>query len=103
METLNTSKKPTTNKIALNLDGGTEVLVEGFIAPIEYTQYNYHVEWNALATLRVAEPEKRYSVSVFQSFLHQNQFLLATSGVLVKRVCWNCSSNFISIQVLICT
>ena len=69
METLNTSKKPTTNKIALNLDGGTEVLVEGFIAPIEYTQYNYHVEWNALATLRVAEPEKRYSVSVFQSFL----------------------------------
>ena len=57
----------TNNKIALNLDGTSEVLVE-FIAPIEYTQYG-HVEWDELANLRVAEPEKRYPTSVFHAFL----------------------------------
>ena len=35
METLNTYKKSTTNKIAFNLDGNAEVSVKGFIAPIE--------------------------------------------------------------------
>ena len=59
----------TNNKIALNLDGTSEVLVEGFIAPIEYTQYGFHVEWDELANLRVAEPEKRYPTSVFHAFL----------------------------------
>ena len=59
----------TFNKIALNLDGDADVSVKGFIAPIEYTQYNFHVEWDELANLRVAEPEKRYPASVFQSFL----------------------------------
>ena len=59
----------TNNKIALNLDGTPEVLVEGFIAPIEYTQYGFHVEWDELANLRVAEPEKRYPTSVFHAFL----------------------------------
>ena len=57
------------NKITLNLDGNAEVNVKGFIAPIEYTQYNYHVEWDELANLRVAEPEKQYPASVFQAFL----------------------------------
>ena len=57
------------NKIMLNLDGDTEVNVKGFIAPIEYTQYNFHVEWDELANLRVAEPEKQYPASVFQGFL----------------------------------
>ena len=57
------------NKITLNLGGDTEVNVKGFIAPIEYTQYNYHVEWDELANLRVAEPEKQYPASVFQAFL----------------------------------
>ena len=57
------------NKITLNLESNSEVLVKGFIAPIEYTQYNFHVEWDALANLRVAEPEKRYMASVFQAFL----------------------------------
>lgn len=32
------------SKITLNLDGDAEVNVKGFIAPIEYTQYNFHVE-----------------------------------------------------------
>ena len=59
----------THNKITLSLDGVSEVLVEGFIAPIEYTQYNFHVEWDALANLQVAEPEKRYPASVFRAFL----------------------------------
>ena len=48
------------NKISLNLDGNTEVNVKGFITPIEYTQYNFHVEWDELANFRVAEPEKQY-------------------------------------------
>ncbi len=32
------------NKIALNLDRDAQVSVTGFIAPIEYTQRNYHVD-----------------------------------------------------------
>ena len=57
------------NKIHLKLNGDAEVSVKGFIAPIEYTQYNYHVKWDELANLRVAEPEKQYTASVFQAFL----------------------------------
>ena len=57
------------NKITLNLNDASEVLVKGFIAPIEYTQYGFHVEWDELANLRVAEPEKRYPTSVFHAFL----------------------------------
>ena len=59
----------TFNKITLNLDDDAEVSVKGFIAPIEYTQYNYHVKWDELANLQVAEPEKQYPASVFQAFL----------------------------------
>ena len=57
------------HKIMLNLDGDVEVSVKGFIAPIEYTIGGFHKEWDALANLRVAEPEKQHPVSVFQSFL----------------------------------
>ena len=57
------------NKIALNLDSHTEVPVKGFIAPIEYTRSNFHVDWEALANLSAAEPDKQHPVSVFQSFL----------------------------------
>ena len=57
------------DKITLNLDSDAKVSVKGFIAPIEYTQYNFHVEWEALANLQVAEPEKQYPASVFQGFL----------------------------------
>ena len=57
------------DKITLNLRGDAEVNVKGFIAPIEYTQYNYHMKWNELANLQVAEPEKQYPASVFQAFL----------------------------------
>ena len=60
------------NKITLNLDGTSEVSIKGFIAPIEYTQYNFHVEWDELANLRVAEPEKRYPASTFHAFLPEN-------------------------------
>ena len=66
--------KTSKNKIALNLDGDAEVNVKGYIAPIEYTQYNLHVEWDELANLRVAEPEKQYPTSVFQAFLPSNRF-----------------------------
>ena len=62
-------KESTTNKITPNLDGDTEVSVKGFIAPIENTLSNFHVEWEALANLRVPEPEKHYPVSVFWAFL----------------------------------
>ncbi len=57
------------NKITLDLDSDIEVSVKGFIAPIEYTQYNFHVEWDELANFQVAEPEKQYPTSIFQSFL----------------------------------
>ena len=57
------------NKITLNVEGNAEVNVKGFIAPIEYTQYNFHVDWDELANFRVAEPEKQYPTSVFQAFL----------------------------------
>ena len=56
-------------KIRLNLDSTSEVSVQGFIAPIAHTLSNFHVEWDALANLRVAEPEKQYPASVFQAFL----------------------------------
>ena len=57
------------NEITLNLDGDAEIKVRGFIAPIEYTQYNFHVEWDALANLRVVKPEKQYAAAVFRAFL----------------------------------
>ena len=67
---LNANEDLTQNKtITLNLDGASEVLVSGFIAPIEYTQYGFHVEWDELVNLRVAEPERRYPTSVFRAFL----------------------------------
>ena len=61
----------TPNKIVLNIDGDTKVPIKGFITPIEYTQANYHVEfeWDELVNLRVAAPEKEYSASVFRAFL----------------------------------
>ena len=41
--------KSTSNQITLNLDRDPEVSVKAFIAPIEYTQRNYHVDWNDVA------------------------------------------------------
>ena len=57
------------NRIKLNLDSDSVVNVKGFIAPIEYTQRNYHVDWDELANLKAAEPEKQYPTSIFQAFL----------------------------------
>ncbi|MYB95857.1 hypothetical protein F4054_10640 [Candidatus Poribacteria bacterium] len=57
------------NKINFNLDGETEISVKGMIAPIEYSGSNFHVNWDTLANLRVAEPEKQYSASIFCDFL----------------------------------
>ena len=74
--------------IALKLDGDAGVSVTGCIAPIEHTLSNFHVEWETLANLRVAEPMKHYPVSVFQSFLPPKQVSLGEcwqieeSGVL---------------------
>ena len=58
-----------TDKIMLTLDSGQEVNVKGFIAPVEDTVSDSFKDWDALTNLRVAEPEKRYPVSVFKSFL----------------------------------
>ncbi|RKU21796.1 hypothetical protein C6503_04715 [Candidatus Poribacteria bacterium] len=70
--------KTSPNKITLNLDGNTEVSVKGFIAPIEYTQYNFHVRWDTLANLRVAEPEKQYAASIFYAFLPKEAVSVGT-------------------------
>lgn len=61
--------KTPSNKITLNLKNDEKVSVKGFIAPIEHTLSHFHIEWDALANLRVAEPEKYQPTSVFQSFL----------------------------------
>jgi len=61
--------KPSKNKITLNLDSDVSVSVKGFIAPIEYTEHNFHIDWDELANLQVAKPEKQYRETVFQSFL----------------------------------
>ena len=60
---------PVSKRIVLTLDNNAKVLVKGFIAPIEYTRDNFHVTWDILANLQVAEPEKYHSASVFQAFL----------------------------------
>ena len=57
------------NKITIQLNDDTEVSVKGYIAPFEYDSSDFHVEWDELANIRVAEPEKQYPASVFQSFL----------------------------------
>jgi hypothetical protein len=57
------------NKITLNLDRDAKINVKAFIAPIEHTLSNFHVEWEALANLRVAEQEKQHHLSIFQAFL----------------------------------
>ena len=61
--------KKLSHKINLNLDDNATVRVKGFIAPIEHMNPNFHEEWDALANLRVAEPERTYPTSVFQAFL----------------------------------
>ncbi len=66
------------NKIALNLDRDAQVSVKGFIAPIAYSGGNFHGEWDTLANLRVAEPEKRYSASIFSAFLPKEAVAVGT-------------------------
>ena len=57
------------NKITLKLDDTSEILVKGFIAPVEESLSDTFKEWDALVNLRVAEPEKQHLASVFQAFL----------------------------------
>ena len=60
----------THNKITLNLDGTSEVSLNGFIAPIgENLSETSFKKWDELVNLSVAEPEKQYSASVFRAFL----------------------------------
>ena len=67
---LNADNHSTPNdNITLNLNASAEVLVKGFIAPIEYASSDFHVEWDALSNFRVAEPEKSYPTSIFRAFL----------------------------------
>ena len=60
---------PTNNKITLNLDDTSEVLVEGFITPVKDTTSESFKDWDSLVNLRVTEPEKRYPASTFRAFL----------------------------------
>lgn len=57
------------NKITLNLDSTSEILVKGFIAPVGESLSDNFKQWDELVNLRVAEPEKRHPASVFQAFL----------------------------------
>ena len=60
------------NKITLKLDDTSEILVSGFIAPVEESLSDTFKQWDELVNLRVAEPEKRHPASVFQAFLPKN-------------------------------
>ena len=71
---------PTPNRVVLTLGSHSQVLLKGFMAPIAYTHSNFHVEWNTLANLRVAEPEKQYLTSVFRAFLPTEAGLRKGSG-----------------------
>ena len=57
------------NKVTLNLDDTSEVLVKGSIALLEESLSDTFKQWDALVNLRVAEPEKQHPTSVFQAFL----------------------------------
>ncbi|MDE0684806.1 MAG: hypothetical protein OXI63_17950 [Candidatus Poribacteria bacterium] len=57
------------NKITLNLDDTSEILVTGFIAPVGESLSDNFKQWDELVNLRVAEPEKQHPASVFQAFL----------------------------------
>ena len=57
------------DKITLFLDGDKNISVKGFIAPIEHTLSHFHIEWDALANLQVAESEKNHPMSVFHAFM----------------------------------
>ena len=70
--------KLTSNLITLNLNRDAEVSVKGFIAPIAYSGSNFHVEWETLANLRVAEPEKQYPASIFCDFLPKEAVSVGT-------------------------
>ena len=59
----------TIDKITINLNNEEKVNVKGYIAPIENMRPNFHEEWDALANMRVNEPEKEYCTSVFHAFL----------------------------------
>ncbi len=59
-------------KITLKLDNTSEILVKGFIAPVEESLSDTFKEWDELVNLRVAEPEKQHPASVFQAFLPKN-------------------------------
>ena len=59
----------TNDRITLNLDDASEVLVKGFIAPVRESLSDTFKQWDALVNLRVAEPEKQHPASVFQAFL----------------------------------
>lgn len=62
---MNTSK----NTIMLKLESKAKIIVNSYIAPIEHTLSHFHKDWDTLANLRVAEPEKEQPLSVFQAFL----------------------------------
>ena len=56
-------------KVLLTLEDTSQISVNAFIAPIEMTINNFHLEWDALANLRANEPEKQHPTTVFQAFL----------------------------------
>lgn len=56
-------------KITLKLDRTSEILINGNIDPIGDAVSDNFKDWETLKNLRVAEPEKHYSTSVFQAFL----------------------------------
>ena len=57
------------DKITLNLNTKQKILVQAFIDPVEFTRYNSHTQWDTLANLKVAVPEKLHTSSVFRALI----------------------------------
>lgn len=74
------------NNIMLNITTNDTITVKGNITPITLTQNDFQKEWEEFANFRIAEPEREYTTSTFQSFSQMNQFQLVIPGRLMKRV-----------------
>ncbi|RKU29493.1 hypothetical protein C6497_06175 [Candidatus Poribacteria bacterium] len=61
--------KTSQNKISLTLRTDTEVSINGYIAPIEYSQYDFHLKWDELKNLHAVQPKQKYNTSIFNDFL----------------------------------
>ncbi len=84
-------------RLKSNAKSDAELSVKGFITPIEYMKPNFHVEWGALANLRVAEPEKNILHQFSEIFSRLRPFSLVNAGRFKNTACLHCYTPFLQI------